>query len=456
MAVAALGIFLAVWVPARADSGRISPLGVTTEPISFLRTIYRPYAGGNPPVALLPPDQIYDPALLALVTADHDFATAKGKPSLLTTDPICLCQDFTALQITHLDVILQTPTHMRIGVAFADGSRKASETYDLIRFGDRWLVHDIIGGIAPDLVGFLARGLAAEGAKVPTQPIAAPNPAPPPELIVMRECERRVCGIWWLRGAKGAARWGMNIAATLTSTGDNRHWVIERRDLTGGFTASYTASAAADKIVDGQVVWRFPNGVQVRGVWTADVLHVTAEQARVQSDTAYNTAHPADALSWLLIGAELGDVEAEIDAGVAFRDGVGTVPDRTRARTMFLAAAARGDQRADINIAQLYQHALGVPLDGERAKAWYRRAGPTGVALLAEAEANATRRAMVAAQVHDFLDAAIVEMIKEVNACQKSAECRASVAAERERMDQEEIAAEQHDEACLSDPAGCY
>jgi hypothetical protein len=432
---------LLVALVAMANLASAASLGDTTSSVGFIDYLYQAYSNGDDP-NLLPPESIYDPDLLALVKRDVSFASAKGVPALLEEDPICLCQDYTHLQITKMTVIYDDPDHAVIAVAFSDTGHQGAETYQLIRFGDRWMVHDILGGVAPSLRHYLTEGLVKEGA-LPKP--AAPAPAQPaPSLLVMRECEVNDCGLWWFKGSVGAGRWhdamtGI-ISASLTMSWQGSKLTVQRHDLASRFTAVYTGTRSGDKLTNAQVIWTFPNGTRVLGKWSAEFLSATAAQAWGQAHAAYAHGTAFDAVNWLLIGANLGDAEMENDAGVAFRDGVGSRQDYAMARLLFLAAAQQGSAQADINIAQLYQHGLGVPVSGPIAEAWYEKAGATGLALLAEQKARAEQRALAEGQLIAWFEAVQQYETEKKQACEQSAQCR-------QAMEQANAEAEQANEA---------
>jgi hypothetical protein len=291
------------------------------------------------------------------------------------------------------------------------------------------MVNDILGGVAPSLKQYLTEGLVKEGA-LPKAPPAPPQPAP--SLLVMRECEVNECGLWWFKGSDGAGRWsdGMRITPTsLTISWQGSKLTVQRLDPANHFTAVYTGTRDGDKLENARVIWTFPNGTRVLGTWRAQFLSATAPRARAQAHAAYAHAQAFEAVSWMLIGADLGDAEMENDAGVAFRDGVGSRQDYAMARLLFLAAAQQGSAQADINIAQLYQHGLGVPVSGPIAEAWYEKAGATGLALLAEQKARAEQRALAEGQLIAWFEAVQQYETEKKQACEQSAQCRRAVRA---------------------------
>jgi hypothetical protein len=426
--------------------------GDTTSPVGFINYLYQAYSDGDD-TNLLPPESIYDPDLLALVKRDVSFASSKGGPPLLEEDPICLCQDYTHLQVTSTKFLYQDPDHAVIAVAFSDVGSRGAETLQLIRFGDRWMVHDILGGVAPSLKHYLTQGLVKEGA-LPTPAASAPA-HPAPSLLVMRECEVNDCGLWWFKGTDGAGRWhdamtGI-ISTSLTISWLGSKLTVQRHDLSSRFAAVYTGTRSGDKLQNTQVIWTFPNGTRILGKWTAQFLSATAEQARAQSDAAYARGDAFDAVNWLLIGADLGNAEMENDAGVAFRDGTGARQDYATARRLFLAAAQQSSPQADIDIAQLYERGLGVPVSEAIAEGWYEKAGATGLALLAEEQARAAEQRARAEQtalreqeVVAWFQALDQYETEKKQACERSPQCRQAMeqAAQAEEAEEEREANE--------------
>lgn len=119
-----------------ANLAAAASLGDTGFSVGFIRYLYQAYSNGDDP-DVLPPENIYDPDLLALIQRDVNFARSKGVPALLEEDPICLCQDYTHLQVTSTKFLYQDPDHAVIAVAFSDVGSRGAETLQLIRFGDR-------------------------------------------------------------------------------------------------------------------------------------------------------------------------------------------------------------------------------------------------------------------------------------------------------------------------------
>jgi hypothetical protein len=143
----------------------------------------------------------------------------------------------------------------------------------------------------------------------------------------------------------------------------------------------------------------------------------------------------------------------ENDAGVAYRQGQGSIQDYAMARQLFLAAAQQGSPRADINIAQLYQHGLGVPVSGPIAEAWYEKAGPTGIALLAEQIARAEQKAAGEAQLMTFFQTVRQYELAKKQACEQSAQCRQAMekaeAAQAAQAANDEYWQQVHYDSCL-------
>ena len=79
--------------------------------------------------------------------------------------------------------------------------------------------------------------------------------------------------------------------------------------------------------------------------------------------------------------AEQGDVIAQLNLGLMYRDGKGVPQDHVAAAKWFLAAARQGDSMAQYSIGVMHEHGYGIPQDYAEAAKWYRRAAEQGLAL---------------------------------------------------------------------------
>lgn len=122
-----------------------------------------------------------------------------------------------------------------------------------------------------------------------------------------------------------------------------------------------------------------------------------SEQAD-QAMTAYNVAaeanYPAAKVNFGMLMGRLGDEQQEFrlyteaanggnrlaayNLGVAYRDGLGTQADVTKALTWFEKAAAEGDDTAAFNIGAIYDEGTMLPADDQTAIAWYDLAAQRG------------------------------------------------------------------------------
>ncbi|MEQ1403907.1 tetratricopeptide repeat protein [Neorhizobium sp. Rsf11] len=114
--------------------------------------------------------------------------------------------------------------------------------------------------------------------------------------------------------------------------------------------------------------------------------------------SAYNAAvqagYPAAKVNFGMLMGRLGDEQAEFqlyqeaalsgnvlgayNLGVAYRDGLGTKPDVSKALQWFEKAAAEGDDTAAFNIGTIYDEGQLVPQDDQMAIAWYDLAAQRG------------------------------------------------------------------------------
>ena len=119
-----------------------------------------------------------------------------------------------------------------------------------------------------------------------------------------------------------------------------------------------------------------------------------ADQAMSAYDTAVQAGYPAAKVNFGMLMGRLGDAEAEFNLyteaaqsgnvlaaynlGVAYRDGLGTQPDVSKAMTWFEKAASEGDDTAAFNIGAIYDEGQLLPADDQTAIAWYDLAAQRG------------------------------------------------------------------------------
>lgn len=447
----------------------IKPGFDVTQVNGFIHYLYYQYSNGDQPPPPLKPEQIYDPYLLALIQQDRAVAETQGHAPLINVDPICLCQDFDALQVSNVNILHQDPFNTIAKVTFKDDGNTGEETYDLVRYGNRWFVHDILGGTAPSLRKYLIQGLVKEGVTPPKDSGSASTPLP--GLTAMAECEGSHCGVWWFVGSHGEARWESGAVALITLSNQGNVITVKRLDLPqqnafgpigGGLTASYTGTRSGDTITNGTVTWTFTNGQKVSGTWQAKVIPPTVGAVMAQAKKPFSGAYSFnaydDALSWIQGGAISGNSALEVDAAILYLNFVVplTAANEAKARNLLFAAAASGNVEAEINLAQLYEYGRhGMQPDRLQSEAWFSKAGPTGQVMLAEAETEAAHMQAVGTDVENLMAAGANEEIAAENACTQSASCRAHRAQIMQEQQQEEDEAEEHLETCRQEPDQC-
>jgi TPR repeat protein len=118
------------------------------------------------------------------------------------------------------------------------------------------------------------------------------------------------------------------------------------------------------------------------------------EQAMTAYETAVQHGYSAAKVNFGMLLGRLGDAEAEFrmyseaaesgnvlaqyNLGVAYRDGLGTEIDAQKALEWFEKAAAGGDDTAAFNIGVMYDDGQMIPEDNQMAIAWYDVAAKRG------------------------------------------------------------------------------
>ncbi|MFB9949990.1 tetratricopeptide repeat protein [Rhizobium puerariae] len=119
-----------------------------------------------------------------------------------------------------------------------------------------------------------------------------------------------------------------------------------------------------------------------------------ADQAMSAYNVAVQAGYPAAQVNFGMLMGRLGDEQAEFqfykeaaqsgnvlaayNLGVAYRDGLGTAADVSKALEWFDRAAAEGDDTAAFNIGTIYDEGHLVPQDDQTAIAWYDLAAQRG------------------------------------------------------------------------------
>lgn len=84
------------------------------------------------------------------------------------------------------------------------------------------------------------------------------------------------------------------------------------------------------------------------------------------------------AVKFYLLGAEKGVLEAFVQLGICYRNGLGVPPDYAKAFYYFGSAAEEGDISGEFNLALAYYHGQGVKQDYARCVYWLNKAAVKG------------------------------------------------------------------------------
>ena len=84
------------------------------------------------------------------------------------------------------------------------------------------------------------------------------------------------------------------------------------------------------------------------------------------------------ALTWFQNAVEAGSLDARIDAGQMYEQGVGTSPDLEAAVCLYRTAAEAGSLPGMLNMGRVYRNGIGVDRDYEEAAEWYGKAAAEG------------------------------------------------------------------------------
>lgn len=121
----------------------------------FVRGLYAQYTPHGKPVAFDYPDAkvMVDPAMLALLKHDRD--ASKGEVGAMDSDPICRCQDWTALKLVSVHVTMPAKDAAAADVVFSDDGEVQKVHFALVWTSGGWRIHDIAAKDEPSLAGYL-------------------------------------------------------------------------------------------------------------------------------------------------------------------------------------------------------------------------------------------------------------------------------------------------------------
>lgn len=104
----------------------------------------------------------------------------------------------------------------------------------------------------------------------------------------------------------------------------------------------------------------------------------TAEQLFQEGWRFANTNNYVKAAEYYRKAAEQGNIGAQVNLGVLYKNGKGVKQDNIEAERWFRKAAEQGDANAQFNMGILYAYGYGVKQDYEEAAQWYRKAAEQG------------------------------------------------------------------------------
>lgn len=172
-----VGIVLAVMcslsacdkVPAGTSSTAISSSVAAPAPEAFLARLYSHYNGDATNTSFSPTgdqaSQWFDKEMVALMAEDSRLAN--GEVGALDGDPVCGCQDFGKLSADiKIEKISAAAARANVIVTETDAAFSAEArkprifTYDLVKEGDDWRIHDIATKDMPSLHDWLVKSNA--------------------------------------------------------------------------------------------------------------------------------------------------------------------------------------------------------------------------------------------------------------------------------------------------------
>ena len=136
-----------------ATPAMAEPSAATAE--QFLRGLYAQYTPHGKPVAFVYPDAkgMVDPAMLALLK--HDKDASNGEVGAMDSDPICGCQDWTAVKVVSVHVTMPDKATAAADIVFSDNGEVEKVHFALVWTSGGWRIHDIGTKDEPSLAAYL-------------------------------------------------------------------------------------------------------------------------------------------------------------------------------------------------------------------------------------------------------------------------------------------------------------
>lgn len=133
-------------------------------PEAFVRRVYARYGAGGPGVSLERPggDAFYAAGLLDAL-AKAQAKVPQGDIGPIDDDPICACQDYTALRVDRIAVGRPEGDRVEVRVAFTDGGARSRVTLTLTRTPAGWRIADVGDRGIPSIMAVLRNAIAHPG-----------------------------------------------------------------------------------------------------------------------------------------------------------------------------------------------------------------------------------------------------------------------------------------------------
>ncbi len=119
-----------------------------------------------------------------------------------------------------------------------------------------------------------------------------------------------------------------------------------------------------------------PNNLGRRSLWLAGIALV---MAIATASALVSAQRPHDEISWLSSLATAGDNGAQLEIGLAYRDGrYGLNPDASTALYWLKRSADNGNAYAEASVGDMYAAGTGVSKDPAVAMRWWQQASADG------------------------------------------------------------------------------
>lgn len=147
-----IAIVCVVFVALTALVFQLFSLYVEEKPENTVKNIYDDiYNKDSVSSSLDTPEIIYASSLLILIQTEQERQAASGELGELSADPLCNCQDPSAVEVINITPKHTGSEHATVAVDLAHAATRETITLHLTKENGRWMVSDVLTQDVPSL-----------------------------------------------------------------------------------------------------------------------------------------------------------------------------------------------------------------------------------------------------------------------------------------------------------------